>query len=66
MKSETPYIETNILLAVMNDDEDEAKRLLHELGGLRSLLELRAALTTARLLIDEVIQEKRKTEEITQ
>lgn len=66
MHGETVYIETNILLAVLNDNEDEATRLLNELGGLRSLLELRSALTTMRLLLDEVVEEKRKTEEVTQ
>lgn len=50
MANETPYIETELLLAVMNDDEDRAVSLLGEmLPGERQEL-ARQCDQTAKLL----------------
>lgn len=57
--AETPYLETEILLAVMNENEARAIELIAELGD-RSLNELSGHAKTMRLLIHETQDQRRR------
>lgn len=53
MRGETPYIETEILLAIMDEDYDSARALIAELGPGAAKL-LRRQLLQAIVEIDRV------------